>query len=309
MPWPRNSLKLINWRNHRNGLICFPNEKSLPSVWYLCLENHYFIYFTFCFLLTLSRYLYSRGQRAWMPPIPKPRGIFIKYRLPGPNPQQPSQLPFFSGLWPGEGSDCSGCPFLADALPTSSPLPSPLSPQVLTNNKGHYCRILNSSQSFSKLLCKATSPSPARAYKSHCGAFKVHVFVPLNGSNQGCAAILKYKRLLPTLPATHLLPTFSRRCFPIITYLHASSLLGICFLEDINTETFIVIISSDRIWSNVFATFEESSARVKKIRKLLHGRSGFESGFVTGFASIAGGRCVGGGGRGVGKEWIWERAN
>lgn len=114
---------------------------------------------------------------------------------------------------------------------------------------------------------------------------------------------LRVTSLLPTLPATHLLPTFSRRCFPIITYLHVSSLLGICFLEDINTETFIVIISSDRIWSNVFATFEESSARVKKIRKLLHGRSGFESGFVTGFASIAGGRCVGGGGRGVGKEF------
>lgn len=137
-------------------------------------------------------------------PIPSTCPFAISHlTLPGPNPQQPSQLPFFSGLWPGEGSDCSGCPFLADALPTSSPLPSPLSPQVLTNNKGHYCRILNSSQSFSKLLCKATSPSPARAYKSHCGAFKVHVFVPLNGSNQGCAAILKYKRLLPTLPADH----------------------------------------------------------------------------------------------------------
>jgi len=58
---------------------------------------------------------------------------------------------------------------------------------------------------------------------------------------------LRVTSLLPTLPATHLLPTFSRRCFPIITYLHVSSLLGICFLEDINTETFIVIISSDRI--------------------------------------------------------------
>ena len=40
---------------------------------------------------------------------------------------------------------------------------------------------------------------------------------------------------------------------------------------------------------------------MKKIRKLLHGRSGFESGFVTGFASIVGGRCVGGGEEG------WER--
>lgn len=109
--------------------------------------------------------------------------------------------------------------------------------------------------------------------------------------------------LLPTFPASHLLPTFSRTCFPILTYLQVSSLPGICFLEDINTETFIVIINSDRIWSNVFASFEESSATVKKIRKLLHGRSGLESGFVTGFASIVGGRCVGGGGRGVGKEF------
>ena len=54
-----------------------------PSQW----DASYYYSFTFCFLLTLSRYLYSRGQRAWMPPIPKPRGIFIKYRLPGPNPQ------------------------------------------------------------------------------------------------------------------------------------------------------------------------------------------------------------------------------
>ena len=58
--------------------------------------------------------------------------------LPGPNPQQPPQLPFFSGPWPGEGSHCSGGPFLADALPTSSSSHSPLSPQVLTNKKGHY---------------------------------------------------------------------------------------------------------------------------------------------------------------------------
>ena len=54
-----------------------------PSQW----DASYYYSFTFCFLLTLARYLYSRGQRAWMPRIPKPRGIFIKYRLPGPNPQ------------------------------------------------------------------------------------------------------------------------------------------------------------------------------------------------------------------------------
>ena len=51
-----------------------------PSQW----DASYYYSFTFCFLLTLARYLYSRGQRAWMPRIPKPRGIFIKYRLPGP---------------------------------------------------------------------------------------------------------------------------------------------------------------------------------------------------------------------------------
>lgn len=72
---------------------------------------------------------------------PRPLNLSLCYKsLDIARPQPPAATPAPSLLRPlaGEASDCSGCPFLADALPTSSPPPSPLTPQVLTNNKGHY---------------------------------------------------------------------------------------------------------------------------------------------------------------------------
>ena len=72
---------------------------------------------------------------------PCPLNLSLCYKpLDIARPQPPAATPAPILLRPvaWEGSDCSGGPFLADALPASSSSHSPLSPQVLTNNKGHY---------------------------------------------------------------------------------------------------------------------------------------------------------------------------
>lgn len=93
---------------------------------------------------------------------------------------------------------------LAAAPPAEAPPPplllrSPPSPQGL-NNKGHYYSFkiphdlsLTVSLNHHPLSRKGGNQSPA--------TFKLYVFIPLNGSNQVWAAILKSKKPPLTLPA------------------------------------------------------------------------------------------------------------
>lgn len=82
-----------------------------------------FCHYSFSLLvLSLSRYLCSQGRRVWMSLSPKPRGIFIKYRLPGPNPQfrvSVSSRPCQTSHWSREAPQTGGH-LLADVFVSSS---------------------------------------------------------------------------------------------------------------------------------------------------------------------------------------------